>query len=180
MDDGDRVVATVKAFGAMFMTTLRGLDQSVPSLLNEETLPELETSLECAALVFVEGNDWEEPYNKAIRAYGRKLFGERTEEERKKIWAVRYDAFYEFLCNLSEEERKKRNVTLASEEEEKKMQEQAEKKKAQQEKEKGKAEPEEDAEDEDDEPWYGDANIKDIDTNPRCFRVSPTWKEYKE
>lgn len=164
VDDGERVVATTQAYGAMLVTTIRALEKE--SLLNEDKIPNLEELFMDFAQDFDPGNDWEEPFNQLVRAYGRKLFGNRTEEDRQRMGASRWDAYFDYVKSLADEERKKRGEVLADEKNIKK---------------KPAADDEnEDEEEEDGEPWFGDVNVKDAAMKDRAFAVSRTWKEYKE
>lgn len=148
----------------MLVTTMRALEKE--SRLNEDEIPNLEEALMDFAHDFQPRNDWEEPFNRFARAYGRKLFGERTKEDRQRVGASRWDAYFDYVKSLTDEEREKRGEAL---EDERNTQN------------KPVADDEdEDDEEEDSEPWFGDVSVKDAAMKDRAFAVSRTWKEYKE
>ncbi|KAI0650822.1 hypothetical protein C8Q79DRAFT_945241 [Trametes meyenii] len=166
VDDGERAEATVKAYGALLVTTIQGLEKD--DVLNEVDIPNLEEALQSFASDFESGSDAEEPYNRLVRAYGRKLFGDRTDDERKKIWRSRWEAYVAFVKALPDEEREKRGERVPKEGGEKDQDED------------GEDEDEDDGDEDDDETWFGDVSVKDAQKTHRDFAVSRTWKEYKD
>ncbi|KAI0677630.1 hypothetical protein C8Q78DRAFT_1003597 [Trametes maxima] len=168
VDDGERVEATIKAYGAMLVATIRGLEKD--DALNEVDIPNLEEALQSFARSFDSGSDAEEFFNNIVRAYGRKLFGDRTDEERKNIWRSRWEAYVAFVKALPDEEREKRGEMVPDEDGEKDKDADGED-----------GEGSEDNDDDDDgEAWFGDVNVKDAQKTHRDFAVSRTWKEYKD
>lgn len=145
------------------ITTIRALESAEPSLLDEETIPNLEPALMNMAAW---GENQEDicgvKYARVIRGYGRKLFGARTQEERTSLREDRKVAYEEFVKGLSTQERKKRGDRPP-----------------------GETHDDEDEDDEDDEdgsdkPWFGNVKAKDAEINDASFRVASTWKAYKE
>ncbi|TFY80452.1 hypothetical protein EWM64_g3558 [Hericium alpestre] len=165
VDDGDRVDITNKAYSALLVKTLRSLDDA--SQLSEETLPDLENTLTLMT-------GWAEhmdgltggPYGVVVKGYGKKLFGTRTTEERKRMREAWDRAYDDFVKTLSPEGRKKRGDMTAEE-----------RKQAMEEDE----EDEEDEEKEDaDAVWFGDAKASDINAKDDSFKITNSWKEYRE
>ncbi|KLO16786.1 hypothetical protein SCHPADRAFT_901278 [Schizopora paradoxa] len=170
VDDGERVEVTDNCYGAMLVTTIKGLDAQ--GNLNEETFQDLETSLRCMA-------GWSDcmhgltgsKYNKVIKGFGKKIFGKRTTEER----AVRNEqirnAYAAFYGTLSEQDIKKKGYLKP--------------RSAESMKKNGKdADEDEDDEDEEDEEdndgdWFAKGKVSDIETESKAYKVPPVWKEYK-
>ncbi|TFY75958.1 hypothetical protein EWM64_g8054 [Hericium alpestre] len=162
VDDGDRVDITNKAYSALLVKTLRSLDDA--SQLSEETLPDLENTLTLMT-------GWAEhmdgltggPYGVVVKGYGKKLFGTRTTEERKRMREAWDRAYDDIVKTLSPEVRKKRG-DMTAEERKQAMEED-----------------EEDEEKEDtDAVWFGDAKASDINAKDDSFKITNSWKEYRE
>lgn len=165
VDDVERVIITEKAYGALAVATVRALEAA--SLLNEETIPNLEWTLKHIAVCI---EDESPACAQVLKGYGKKLFGSRTAEERKQLRLARNAAYDEFVRHLSHEERERRGDI--SEEGE---------------------DGEEGAEDEDDEdedmeedesadndrPWFADARASDADLKDSSLRVPSIWKQYR-
>ncbi|KAH8114402.1 hypothetical protein DFH11DRAFT_1841190 [Phellopilus nigrolimitatus] len=168
VDDGERVEATDKVYGALLITTIRALASASPSLLNEATLPDLET---CLTRMARWGDDMDSDlscrYSKVLKGYGRLLFGMRTLEEREQMKAARKGAYEAFVRGLSEAERKRRGDRTPGVTERDDMDDDDE--------------DDEDEEDEGDDSgvWYGKAVVEDLEYNHGSFKLTPAWKEYK-
>lgn len=154
------------------VATLRALEAA--GQLNEETIPDLEASLQRLAVwskdVCV---DLDNVYAQVILGYGKKLFGSRTQEEREQRREEVKAAYVEFVKGLSKEEREKWGYRLPSE----------------QGGTEGQDGDEDDDEDEEDEeegdkkekgPWYGDAKAEDASKKDPSYKVTPVWREYKK
>ena len=84
VDDGDRVIATERVYGTFVVATLRGLEACAQ--LDEASIPNLERTLQAMA-DFPEALDARNvPYGRVVRGYGKKLFGDRTNEQREQMW----------------------------------------------------------------------------------------------
>lgn len=152
MDDGERIVVTEKAYGAVVVATARGLESA--GLLNEEAVPNLERTIEHIA---VWGETDNPAYSKVLKGYGKKLFGTRTAEERKHLRLARNVAYRDFARSISEDERNRRGDSLPEGDEKE---------------DKGVAEV--------DKPWFGKAKAKDADLKDNSLRLPSVWKEYTE
>ncbi|KAI5119393.1 hypothetical protein M0805_005936 [Coniferiporia weirii] len=158
VDDGPRVIATDKAYGALLIVTVRALASTSPPLLDEATLPGLEETLRRMAnwgdnMGFVECS-----YSKVLKGFGCKLFGSRTPEEREQTKAARVRGYEVFVRALSQAERKRRGDSLPGEDD---------------------SDDDDDDEDDDDSVWYGGAAAKDAEYSHANLKITPVWKEYK-
>ena len=157
VDDGDRVLVTDRVYGAFIVATLRGLEAE--GTLNEDAIPDLDGSLKLMASVAdIHGA----AYGKVVKGYGKKLFGDRTKEERERVRLTHDEAWKAFVRGLSDEERKERGDVLPGEDED--------------------DEDEEDEEDEEDrdKPWFGRAKAADADMKNKAFTLTSSWKAYRE
>jgi hypothetical protein len=164
VDDGERVIATERALGALVVATVRGLDGAEPSLLNEDTIPTLErTLMDLAAWADAQEDTCDVRYGKVVKGYGKKLFGDRTQEEREQMRQAKLEAYQQFVRGLSDEEKKERGDRIPGEDG---------------------SEEEDDRDDEEEEekgkPWFGNAKAADADFKHKSFTLTPRWKEYKE
>lgn len=160
---------TDKCYGAMLVSTLNGLDSQ--GNFNEDVFQDLESSLRCMA-------SWADcmqgltgsRYNRVVKAYGKKLFGKRTPEERAERNEQIRKAYTSFYGTLSAKDIKDKGYL---------------KPRSAQNMKKGKDvdkdEDEDDSENEDDNEggWFSKGKIGDIEPESKAYKVAPVWKEYK-
>lgn len=162
VDDGDRVRITESAHGALIVTTIRALDAA--GQLNRRDLPDLSYTLrDMAEWTGAWWDTLDTSYHTVLKAYGKKLFGGQTQEEREREKEVTKKAYNDFVKRLSPDEREKGQYEFWEDEDEEEGED----------------------EDEDDEQsgttmWYDDGDLRDINKKDTSFSVSSTWKKYKE
>ncbi|TFY70326.1 hypothetical protein EVG20_g2688 [Dentipellis fragilis] len=163
IDNGERVDLTNQAYSALVVKTLHSLAAADPPLLNEATLPDLEGALKAIA-------QWAEdmdglvggPYGVVAKGYGKKLFGERTAEEHKRIKEAQDKAYERYVGSLSDAQREERG-DLTPEERKAMLS----------------AQDDED-EEKDEGVWFDGASADDVNTKDDSFKITPVWKAYKE
>lgn len=111
--EGLKIINTT--FGALLVQTLRALDSSQD--LTSSTIPDLEIGLERFTRwgVFAEKRlQIDSPYLTVVRGYGAKLFGDRTQEERKMMHRSRLDAYKQFLKKMPKYKKENRMLPNGS------------------------------------------------------------------
>jgi len=148
VDDGERVIATDKVYEANF-----------PDL--EHSLARVANWSECTT-------DLSGPkYGKVVKGYGKRLFCNRTDEERTLRKEQTKKAFDAYMASLTEEKRQALLAKVAPENDDE--------------------EDDDDDEEEEDEvaetaqkpTWFGKAKADDADWKNADFKVAAAWKDYK-
>ncbi|KAH9840546.1 uncharacterized protein C8Q71DRAFT_412418 [Rhodofomes roseus] len=150
-DDGERVIAMVRAYGACLVATLRALKKNGD--LTPEKYPSLEYMLKAATSLgqATRGLGVDSEYDRVCQGIGKRLFSGHPREEARALHEARHKAWLQTLPADVQKE----------------FEEEAD-------------DDDDEEEDEDDKPWWhgGVAGIEDV--KDEDFVLSRVWKEYKD
>lgn len=194
VDDGDQVNATDRMYGACIVATLRALQQA--GQLNDETIPDLEYHLKFMASWGSIMQDYgcdDSCYDKVIKGYGVRLFGNRTDEERDRLRAAQKLAFVKYVKSLSEAEKSSKVATYELPEEEPEKPSEKDKSKGddgdedEDDEDEGEDDSDYDSDGDEEEQrkknkkkvWFKGASEKDADIDDPSLKLTPAWKQYK-
>ena len=168
VDDGDRVRITEQTYGALLVTTIRGLCEA--GQLNENTIPDLELSLMAMAhSAEALSDDFDTCYHVVLKGYGKRLFDTRTNEERERAKEAQSKAFEAFVKELRKKDREKKGYAVEGSQgcEDNDGDDDGDEEEAEAGKKKSS------------KPWFGKAKATDSNEEHATFRHTAMWRKYK-